>query len=63
MSRPRIQRLSVDVSTQAQRIIRTLAELYNRSYWEVRKYYYQFKENVAVVKLHLNMLKYQSLNN
>lgn len=60
--RPRIKRESIDVATQAQRIIRTLAELYDRSYWEVRKYYYQFKEDIQVVKFHLNRLKYESLN-
>ena len=54
--RPRIQRLTVDVSTQAQRIIQLLSELYEVSYKVVSHYYYQFNQNTSVVKLHLNRI-------
>lgn len=56
MRRPRINSLRVDVSTQAQRIIRVLSELYEISYNVVRYYYYQFKEDTRVVKLHLSRI-------
>lgn len=56
MRRPRINSLRVDVSTQAQRIIRLLSEIYEIGYNVVRKYYYRFNENVNVTKLHLSRI-------
>jgi hypothetical protein len=56
MRRPRINRLVVDESTQAQRIIRLLSEIYEIGYNVVRVYYYRYNQKVNVVKLHLNRI-------
>jgi len=56
MARRRINSLRVDVSTQAQRIIRALSLIYEISYSVVRSYYYMFGEDVRVVKIHLNRI-------
>lgn len=63
--RPRIQRsLSVDVSTQAQRIIKALSDLYGVNYYDVRKAYYRYKEDISVVKYHLKVeIELQTINN
>ena len=56
MSRARIECLRVDVSTQAQRIIRLLSEIYDISYAVVRTYYYRYGEDLATTKLHLSRI-------
>ena len=54
--RPRINSLKVEVSTQAQRIIRLLSEIYEVSYNVVRVYYYRYGENTDMVRLHLSRI-------
>lgn len=61
MARPRINSLKVDESTQAQRIIGLLSEIYEVSYKVVKVYYYRYNEKTKVTKIHLNRI-YQTGN-
>jgi hypothetical protein len=60
--RPRIIRLPVDQSTQAQRIITALTTIYGVSYAEVQRLYYRKGECVQAVKMHFNFNKFDSIN-